>query len=60
MSSIPVKIVRAILKDPTNPDMIKVSVEQIFALAEAAKAQEVSQHGHPHGKLVLQVVHPSL
>ncbi len=39
---------------------IKVSVEQIFALAEAAKAQEISQHGHPHGKLVLQVVHPSL
>jgi NADPH:quinone reductase-like Zn-dependent oxidoreductase len=39
---------------------IKVSVEQIFELAEAAKAQEVSQHGHPHGKLVLQVVHPSL
>jgi NADPH:quinone reductase-like Zn-dependent oxidoreductase len=38
---------------------IKVSVEQIFELAEAAKAQEVSQHGHPHGKLVLQVVHPS-
>jgi NADPH:quinone reductase-like Zn-dependent oxidoreductase len=39
---------------------IKVSVEQIFPLAEAVKAQEVSQHGHPHGKLVLQVVHPSL
>ena len=39
---------------------IKVSVEQIFELAEAATAQEVSQHGHPHGKLVLQVVHPSL
>lgn len=38
---------------------IKVSVEQIFELAEAAKAQEVSQHGHPRGKLVLQVVHPS-
>ncbi|MEH2297645.1 MAG: NADP-dependent oxidoreductase [Nostoc sp.] len=38
---------------------IKVSVEQIFELAEAAKAQEVSQHGHPRGKLVLQVVHSS-
>lgn len=38
---------------------IKVSVEQIFELAEAAIAQEVSQHGHPRGKLVLQVVHPS-
>lgn len=39
---------------------IKVSVEQIFELAEAAKAQEVSQHSHAHGKLVLQVVHSSL
>ncbi|MEH2287348.1 NADP-dependent oxidoreductase [Nostoc sp.] len=38
---------------------IKVSIEQVFELAEAAKAQEVSQHGHPRGKLVLQVVHPA-
>ena len=37
---------------------IKASIEQVFELAEAAKAQEVSQHGHPRGKLVLQVVHP--
>jgi NADPH:quinone reductase-like Zn-dependent oxidoreductase len=35
---------------------IKVTVEQTFDLSEAAKAQEVSQHGHPRGKLVLQVV----
>lgn len=35
---------------------VKVNVEQTFPLAEAAKAQEVSQHGHPRGKLVLQVV----
>ena len=38
---------------------IKASIEQVFELAEAAKAQEVSQHGHPRGKLVLQVVHPA-
>ncbi|MEH1849813.1 MAG: NADP-dependent oxidoreductase [Nostoc sp.] len=38
---------------------IKASIEQVFELAEAAIAQEVSQHGHPRGKLVLQVVHPS-
>lgn len=35
---------------------IKVTVEQTFDLSEAAKAQEISQHGHPRGKLVLQVV----
>ncbi|MEH2273879.1 MAG: NADP-dependent oxidoreductase [Nostoc sp.] len=38
---------------------LKASIEQVFELAEAAKAQEVSQHGHPRGKLVLQVVHPA-
>ena len=38
---------------------IKASIEQVFELAEGAKAQEVSQHGHPRGKLVLQVVHPA-
>lgn len=36
---------------------IKVTVERTFELAEAAQAQEISQHGHPHGKLVLQVAH---
>jgi NADPH:quinone reductase-like Zn-dependent oxidoreductase len=35
---------------------IKVIVERTFDLAEAAKAQEFSQHMHPRGKLVLQVV----
>jgi NADPH:quinone reductase-like Zn-dependent oxidoreductase len=38
---------------------IKVMVEQTFDLSEAARAQEVSQHGHPRGKLVLQVIHES-
>jgi NADPH:quinone reductase-like Zn-dependent oxidoreductase len=36
---------------------IEVTVDRTFELAEAAQAQEISQHGHPHGKLVLQVAH---
>jgi NADPH:quinone reductase-like Zn-dependent oxidoreductase len=40
-------------------DLPKVMVEQTFDLSEAAKAQEISQHGHPRGKLVLQVIHES-
>lgn len=34
---------------------IKVNVETILPLAEARKAQELSQSGHAHGKIVLTV-----
>jgi NADPH:quinone reductase-like Zn-dependent oxidoreductase len=36
---------------------IEVTVEKTFELSAAAAAQEFSQHGHPYGKLVLQVTH---
>jgi NADPH:quinone reductase-like Zn-dependent oxidoreductase len=36
---------------------IEVTVEKTFELEAAAAAQEFSQHGHPYGKLVLQVTH---
>jgi NADPH:quinone reductase-like Zn-dependent oxidoreductase len=37
---------------------IEVTIEKTFELsAAAAAAQEFSQHGHPYGKLVLQVTH---
>ena len=34
---------------------IKVNVETILPLREARKAQELSQSGHAHGKIVLAV-----
>jgi NADPH:quinone reductase-like Zn-dependent oxidoreductase len=34
---------------------IEVTVEKTFELSAAGAAQEFSQHGHPYGKLVLQV-----
>ncbi len=34
---------------------IKVNVETILPLSEARKAQELSQSGHAHGKIVLTV-----
>jgi NADPH:quinone reductase-like Zn-dependent oxidoreductase len=34
---------------------IKVNVETILPLSEARKAQEISQSGHAHGKIVLKV-----
>lgn len=36
---------------------IEVTVEKTFELSAAGAAQEFSQHGHPYGKLVLQVTH---
>jgi NADPH:quinone reductase-like Zn-dependent oxidoreductase len=36
---------------------IEATVEKTFELEAAAAAQEFSQHGHPYGKLVLQVTH---
>lgn len=34
---------------------VKVNVETVLPLSEARKAQEMSQSGHSHGKIVLQV-----
>jgi NADPH:quinone reductase-like Zn-dependent oxidoreductase len=34
---------------------LKVTIDQVLPLAEAAKAHEVSEAGHVRGKLVLQV-----
>jgi NADPH:quinone reductase-like Zn-dependent oxidoreductase len=36
---------------------IEATVEKTFELSAAGAAQEFSQHGHPYGKLVLQVTH---
>jgi NADPH:quinone reductase-like Zn-dependent oxidoreductase len=38
-------------------NQIEATVEKTFELSAAAAAQEFSQHGHPYGKLVLQVTH---
>src|SRR5205085_8118751 len=37
-------------------ERIKVRVETVLPLTEARKAQELSQSGHAHGKIVLRVV----
>jgi NADPH:quinone reductase-like Zn-dependent oxidoreductase len=34
---------------------VKVHVETVLPLADAARAQEISQRGHAHGKIVLKV-----
>jgi NADPH:quinone reductase-like Zn-dependent oxidoreductase len=34
---------------------VKVTVETVLPLSEARKAQELSQSGHAHGKIVLTV-----
>ncbi|NJL56641.1 NADP-dependent oxidoreductase [bacterium] len=35
---------------------LKVNIEQVFPLADARQAQELSQQGHPRGKIVLQAI----
>ena len=39
-----------------DSDHVKPHIEKVFPLAEAGKAQELSQSGHVRGKIVLQVV----
>lgn len=34
---------------------LKVTVDQVLPLAEAAKAHEISEKGHVRGKLIIQV-----
>jgi NADPH:quinone reductase-like Zn-dependent oxidoreductase len=35
---------------------VKVQVEKVLPLSEARKAQELSQSGHAHGKIILAVL----
>jgi NADPH:quinone reductase-like Zn-dependent oxidoreductase len=43
------------IADLVVPGQIKVNVEKMLRLDEAREAQELSQDGHAHGKIVLAV-----